>query len=183
MNSFSKDQQRSQILESARRIILANPHTKIRAHEIAERADIARTSIYEHFSSMNELMGELLLTELIEFRKELATRLGSISDVSEAAQQWVDVNLSYFSEGRHALVRALTPVAMNSMWKNEIRAQHIKLYEELKVSLEVIGYELSPLRFEFISAVLETAARRIENSEEPQSVREEVTTFILKVLN
>ena len=183
MISSSKDQQRQLILESARHIIMTNPNSKIKAHEVAERAQIARTSLYEHFSSMNELMGELLLTELIDFRSEVALGLGSITDVTEAATQWVDVNLNYFHEGRHALVRALTPVAMNSTWKNEIRAQHIKLYEELKVCLAAIGFELSPLRFEFISAVLETAARRIEISDQPQTVRKEAIDFILKALN
>ena len=55
------------------------------------------------------------------------------------------------------------------------------LYDELRVSLEKNGYELSPLRFEFITAVLETAAKKMEHSPK-DLVRAETLAFIAKAL-
>ena len=52
MNLSIKDKHRTQILESARAIVLADPKSKLKAHEVAKRANIARTSLYEHFDSM-----------------------------------------------------------------------------------------------------------------------------------
>lgn len=182
MNLSIKDKHRNQILESARAIVLADPKSKLKAHEVAKRANIARTSLYEHFDSMNELMGELLLTELMNFRISMRDELSATTEVSEVVTTWTKLNLDYFADGRHALVRALMPAAMNSAWKDEIRAQHIKLYEEIKLSLERAGYELSPLRFELITAVLEAAARRIESSDAPEQIRAEAISFIYKAL-
>jgi len=182
MNFSTKDKHRMAILESAREIVLADPKAKLKAHEVAKRAKIARTSLYEHFSSLNELMGELLLTELFNFRMQVRKELAAQQGLSQSIERWIDLNLAYFLDGRHALVRALMPIAMASDFKDEIRAQHIKLYEELKISLGENGYELSPLRFELITAVLEVAARRIENSDAPELIKAEAFAFINKAL-
>ena len=182
MNSSLKDKHRNQILESAREIVLADPKSKLKAHEVAKRANIARTSLYEHFDSINELMGELLLTELMNFSLEIRQELSNSEVVAEVVTNWTNLNLNYFADGRHALVRALMPAAMNSAWRDEIRKQHIKLYEELKLALAKSGYELSPLRFELITAVLEAAAKRVESSDAPEQVRSEAIGFINKAL-
>jgi AcrR family transcriptional regulator len=183
MSISTKDKQRVQILQSARQLVLADPRSKLRANEVAKRANIARTSLYEHFASMNDLMGELLLNELMDFRVELRAKLSDTTDLAQTATKWVNLNLDYFTEGRHALVRALMPAAMNSDLKDEIRAQHIMLYEELRISVALCGYELSPIRFELITAVLEAAAKRIEiGSSSPELVRDEALSFIVKAL-
>ena len=74
------------------------------------------------------------------------------------------------------------PAALNSKLKDEIRAQHIMLYDELRIALARTGYELSPIRFELITAVLEAAAKRIESSNTPDQVRHEAISFIVKSL-
>lgn len=179
---ISKEIQREQILKSAREVVMADPHAKVKAQEVAQRANIARTSLYEHFRSMNELLGELLLSELSNFRSEVRNHLADTTELSDLIERWTNLNLSYFADGRHALVRALIPNALNSALKDEIRLQHIKLYEELKNPLERVGYQLSPFRFELITAVLEAAAKRIEGSSTPELVRLEAISFINKAL-
>lgn len=179
---INKDLQREQILKSAREVVLADPSSKVKAHDVARRANIARTSLYEHFGSMNELLGELLLSELSNFRSEVRNHLADTTELSELIMRWTNLNLDYFCDGRHALVRALIPNALNSALKDEIRLQHIRLYEELKNPLERVGYQLSPLRFELITAVLEAAAKRIEGSSAPEQVRLEAISFINKAL-
>lgn len=176
------NEKRDQILISAREILLANPESKVTAQEVATRADIARTSLYEHFTSMNHLMGELLLVELIEFRAMVRRDLSEITDPARMIEKWVDVNLKYFTDGSHALVCALMPVAMKSSLREEIRAQHIALYDELRLSLSKVGFELSTLRLEFITTVLEKAAQRIEKSTIPDAVRGETQLFIRSAL-
>ena len=182
MSLAAKEKQRSQILQSARQIVLADPRRKLSADAVAKQASMARTSLYEHFSSMNDLMGELLLNELMDFRIEVRKVLSEESDLSSTTQRWANLNLNYFSEGRHALVKALMPAALNSNLKDEIRAQHIMLYDELRIALARTGYELSPIRFELVTAVLEAAAKRIESSNTPDQVRQEAVSFIVKSL-
>lgn len=181
MSAATKEKQRREILSGARNILLAEPKTKLRASEVAKQAKIARTSLYEHFTSMNDLMGELLLLELMDFRLEMRRELNNGDSVENIIEKWIGLNLSYFADGRHALVRALMPSALNSNLRDEIRASHIMLYDELRVSLEKNGYELSPLRFEFITAVLETAAKKMEHSPK-DLVRAETLAFIAKAL-
>ena len=182
MSLIAREKQRTQILQSARQIVLADPRSKVSAAVVAKQANIARTSLYEHFASMNDLMGELLLNELMDFRIEVRKVLSEESDLSSTTQRWANLNLNYFSEGRHALVKALMPAALNSKLKDEIRAQHIMLYDELRIALARVGYELSPIRFELITAVLEAAAKRIESSNTPDQVRQEAVSFIVKSL-
>ena len=179
----TRDEQRDQILFSARELVLAHPDSKLTAQEVASRAKIARTSLYEHFTSMNQLMGELLLMELVDFRLMVRRELSEITDPTQMVEKWIDVNLKYFSDGSHAVVRALMPVAMKSSWREEIRSQHIALYDELRLSLAKVGFELSTLRFELITAVLEKAAQRIESSSTPDLVRSETQRFIGSALN
>ena len=179
----TKERLREQILISAREVVLANPDSKLTAQEVASRAKIARTSLYEHFTSMNQLMGELLLMELVDFRKMVRRELSEITDPSQMVEKWIDVNLKYFSDGSHAVVRALMPVAMKSSWREEIRSQHIALYDELRLSLGRVGFELSQLRFELITAVLEKAAQRIESSSTPDLVRSETQRVIGSALS
>ena len=181
MSSATKEKQRQEILSSARSILMTEPKIKLRANEVAKQANIARTSLYEHFTSMNDLMGELLLLELMDFRLEVRRELSEVGSVNDIIEKWIGLNLSYFADGRHGLVRALMPSALNSNLKDEIRASHIMLYDELRVSLEKSGYELSPLRFEFITAVLETAAKKMESSSK-ELVRQETQTFIARAL-
>lgn len=168
----------NQILISAREIILANPKSKLTAQNVASHSNIARTSIYEYFTSMNHLMGELLLTELVEFRVKIRRELSEITDPFLMVEKWVDVNLKFFADGSHALVLALMPVTMKSSWRDEIKSQHIALYDELRQSLVKVGIEISTVRFDLITAVLERAAQRIESSTTPDQVRIETVRFI-----
>lgn len=182
MNIQLREKQRQAILTSARIVILNNPKSKVKAQEIAKGANIARTSLYEHFTSINELKRELLISELMDFREEIRERLSNLTQSSEIVKEWITLNLSYFLNGRHALVCALMPSAIEPYWKAEIKNEHTKLYEELRLSLSSAGYELSPVRFELITAVLETAAKRIESSSTPEQVKLEAINFISKAL-
>lgn len=182
MNLQLRAKQRQDILASARIVILNDPKSRVKAQEIAKRANIARTSLYEHFTSINELKRELLISELINFREEIRERLSDLTQSSEIVKEWINLNLNYFLNGRHALVCALMPSAINPYWKEELKGEHTKLYEELRLSLASAGYQLSPVRFELITAVLETAAKRIESSSAPEQIRAEAVSFISKAL-
>lgn len=174
---------RQAILSSARELLMEHPNRRLRVNEIAVHANINRTSVYEHFTGIDQILSEILLFELREFRSEISKELAPAFSLREIVSVWVHANLNFVQDGRHALARAIGPAAGDSIYREAIREAHIALYKELTVALNRVNQEITETQFEFTSSVLEAAAKRLERGASINSVCDETSDFLYKALS
>jgi AcrR family transcriptional regulator len=170
---------RERILASARSLI-AESSKNLSAAQIARRSEISRSSIYEYFPSTHEIYGELLLRELADYRKVVGEAIELAESQESFIGKWVEVNLAYICDGRHAIARALMPLSSNSELVEEIRAAHIRLFSIFHERAKNFGLIISTNQMTFINSVIESAAKKIEGGATASDIEAETTAFIFR---
>jgi AcrR family transcriptional regulator len=78
-----KARTRAALLAAARRLFAANGVDSTTIAEIADEADVAVGSFYNHFATKDDLLAALLETSLSEQRRALETRQAQVGDPAE----------------------------------------------------------------------------------------------------
>lgn len=171
-------QTRERIIAAARSLAMESSRARLSAARIAKSSEVARTSLYDYFPSVDELLAEVLLLELQNYRNEVSVAINKGGTPLEIVTLWVRANLAFIIDGRHTLARGLMPIAARTELRDEIRAAHIQLYGVLEESLCDSGLKISQIQFAFMNSVIETAAKRIEGGTSASDVEAETTAFI-----
>jgi AcrR family transcriptional regulator len=177
-----KTSTRERILFSAKELAF-QPRPLLNGAEIARKSKLARTSIYEYFASADDIFGEVLVNELIDFRDEVLQQISKSHSASDFITNWVDYNLQYIESGRHLVVKRLMPIALKSSLNIEIRNAHTALYSVFQEGCKKHDLKVSAVQIGFISSVIESAAKKIESGLLPLKVKQETTQFILNAFS
>lgn len=176
---------RSQLLDAASGLALANGPTSVTVSAVAARAGLSRTSFYEYFSSSSEIVAELITDELNNFTNYLTEKVTTASTPDEAITSWIDGSLEYVADGRHLLARALSTLELSAERSTQIGIAHRKMLAPLSAPLSQLGIRDVRQALALIHASTESATRRIEAGMDSASEIESTRNFIvagLKVL-
>lgn len=174
-----KNATRKRILLSAKELAYEVCPT-LNGAEIARKSNLARTSIYEYFASADDIFGEVLIAELLDFRTEVVHAISKSESATQFISEWISYNLQYIESGRHLVAKRLMPIALNSALKSDIAAAHISLFNVFNEGCRQHNLAVSETQLSFVNSIIETAAKQIENGLLSVNVRQETTDFILK---
>lgn len=132
-----KQQMRERIVEGARRVFFALGYDGTKLDELAERLGVAKKTIYNHFSSKEELVIAVLDRDLTEWLE------GADGIVSEPDAEIVDVYLRLYVHAVGALQRrsSLFPPAAPTR-RQELRAQTERRFRHELVRIVIKAAEL-----------------------------------------
>ena len=84
-----RDWRRNQLISAATQIALEESSASISIAAVAARAGLSRTSVYEYFSSSQDLVADLLIEELKNFGELLRSAIEDESDPIAALTLWI----------------------------------------------------------------------------------------------
>ena len=114
---------RAAILAGAKEAVAAVGSYESLMNDIAERSEVSRATIYNHFSDREELMNALLASEverLIEIGRAAASKADALYEISRAISD--DAALAKMNETDKADVVALTTITDHPLWIDIHRA-------------------------------------------------------------
>lgn len=153
---------REKLIQAAIEIALENKGFAITVADVAKRAGISRTTVYEYFASSDDLVADLVSSELASFARELEAALGACATLSESVTTWIEISLLYVADGRHMIMKSLNLINSPALRAQAIKVGHQQLFSMLHRQLEIFGVQDAKQCLASVQAVIEVATRAIE---------------------
>jgi AcrR family transcriptional regulator len=152
-----------QLIDAALSIALESGAANITVAAVAKRAGLARSSMYEYFSSSADLIADLVIEELALYQKRLAKAVRGTEDPYQHIELWIAEALQYVVDGRHMLIKSLNAATIPEFRRDEISQGHRNLMTTISAPLQEIG--LTDIRgaMSYLQNTIEAASVRIES--------------------
>ena len=152
-----------QLIDAALAIALESGAANITVAAVAQRAGLARSSIYEYFSSSADLIADLVIEELALYQKRLSQAVIGTQDPYQHIELWIAEALQYVVDGRHMLIKSLNAATIPEFRRDEISQGHRNLMTTISAPLQEIG--LTDIRgaMSYLQNTIEAASVRIES--------------------
>ncbi len=157
-----------QLIDAALAIALESGAANITVAAVAKRAGLARSSMYEYFSSSADLIADLVIEELALYQKRLAQAVKGTEDPYQHIELWIAEALQYVVDGRHMLIKSLNAAAIPDFRRDEISQGHRNLMTTISAPLQEIG--LTDIRgaVSYLQNTIEAASVRIESGSDSE---------------
>lgn len=152
-----------QLIDAALAIAMESGAANITVAAVAKRAGLARSSMYEYFSSSADLIADLVIEELAIYQKRLAHAVRETQDPYQHIELWIAEALQYVVDGRHMLIKSLNSATIPEFRRAEISQGHRNLMTTISAPLQEIG--LTDIRgaMSYLQNTIEAASVRIES--------------------
>ena len=130
------------ILSAAERIFSEQGYFHARMDDIAERAELAKGTLYYYFKSKDEIYVHLLERETKKIHEEIQRRIAGRESFLELLEMWIDFYLEYF-ENNLGFLRMFLP-CMGGMIRFEDEAARHRLlhntaqWKPLRETLKIV---------------------------------------------
>jgi AcrR family transcriptional regulator len=157
-----------QLIDAALAIALESGAANITVAAVAKRAGLARSSMYEYFSSSADLIADLVIEELALYQKRLAQAVKGTEDPYQHIELWIAEALQYVVDGRHMLIKSLNAASIPDFRRDEISQGHRNLMTTISAPLQEIG--LTDIRgaMSYLQNTIEAASVRIESGSDSE---------------
>jgi AcrR family transcriptional regulator len=146
---------------------------------VAQKAGLARSSIYEYFASSADLVAELVLEELDYYTMRLASAIGEATDPYQKIELWIAESLRYVADGRHMLIKSLNTINTPDSRREEIAIGHRRMLAPLHQSLIETGIADTRGASAFLASVTDAASIRIDAGNDAGLEINNAVTFAL----
>jgi len=157
-----------QLIDAALAIALESGASSITVAAVAEKAGMARSSIYEYFSSSADLVADLVMEELALYQNRLAKAVIGTSDPYEYVELWIAEALQYVVDGRHMLIKSLNMASIPDFRRDEISQGHRNLMVTISSPLQEMGLKDIRAAMSYLQNIIEAASVRIESGNNPE---------------
>jgi AcrR family transcriptional regulator len=150
------------LLDAGRRIVAGTGRPPTLSG-VAAAAGLARSSVYEYFSSADDLLAALVEDITPRWTARIRAEVAQADSPGGAVLAYVHANLAQVAEGEHAILAALAALAPGQVTAERAQAMHEALLGPLLEALEALGVPDVALVADQIDAVVRAASRQIED--------------------
>lgn len=158
-------QQRRALLDAAH-ALLAETAQKPSMGAVGRRAGLARTSVYQYFSSADELLAALVAEIFPDWVQRVLTRVEAASTPGERVWAYVEANIDLFASSERAVGRALRRVVEPDVLRGPMEAFHRELQVPLHRALTDLGEPEPEAMAEHVDALILQASAGLGEADE-----------------
>jgi AcrR family transcriptional regulator len=174
-----REQRRQQLMDAATSLALHDGAHAVTVSAVAQKAGLARSSVYEYFDSSADLIAELIIEEMEYYSNRLDGAVKNITDPFEKIEQWIAEGLRYVADGRHMLVKTLNAISTPENRKDEIARGHIKMMSPLRDAIIATKVRDPRAASTYLQGVIDAASIRIDSGVDAETEIAQATTFAL----
>ena len=169
--------QRAAILEAARELILANGVAALKFGELADRAGLARPSVYEYFKTKGDLVVALVEEEVPAWCADVAHSLAETTSAEASVAAFVRTVLELVKSGRHELPFALAEGELDADTRARIANAHDELFRLVAPAVKTLGVRDAAACLELVAGVITAAAQALRRDRSRRGLIEMASAF------
>lgn len=170
--------QQAVILAAARDLLAEGRADVPSLAEVARRAGLARPSIYQYFSSREDLLDAVIADMFPRWSAYVTARMAKEPAPGARAMAYVDANLHLVARGDHAIVSGLAQAGRAEAMAEPSRLLHDQLRTPLVAALADHGAPDPDGLAELVQAVVYAASRMIEAGTSERKARALARTLL-----
>jgi AcrR family transcriptional regulator len=170
--------QRRALLDAARDILASGEPESPSLSAVAQRAGLARSSVYQYFKSREDLLEAVIADMFPRWSGFVAQRMGNAATAAEQVLAYADANLELVAQGEHAVMRGLAMAAPGASLAESSKALHEQLRVPLVDALTRSGTMQPEHMAELIQALVRAGSQMIENGVPADGVRDLVKQML-----
>lgn len=146
--------------------------------EVAARAGLARSSVYQYFSSRHDLLLAVIRDLFPRWTARITGAMAEAPTPADAVLAYALSNLRLVAEGEHAVGAALAGLAPGSALDREAAAMHREIAEPLAEALAALGLDEPDPVASLVNAVVHSATRMLESGSDHGAVEAHVRVIL-----
>ena len=150
--------QRRAILDAAREHLAENSQAPSLA-EVAARAGLARSSVYDYFDNRDHLLAAVVADVFPDWAARVIGEMDAADIPGEKVWAYVEANTRLFASSEQAIARALTTVVDPTVLAQPVRQFHQSLQNPLITALAAHGEARPELVADIIDSMVVRASR------------------------
>jgi AcrR family transcriptional regulator len=170
--------QQAAILTATRELLAERHGDPPSLAEVARRTGLARPSIYQYYSSREELLDAVIGEMFPRWSAYVTGRMAAQSDPGARAMTYVEANLHLVARGDHAIVSGLTRAGRGEAMAEQSRMLHDQLRTPLVAALAEHGASDPDGLAELVQSVVYAGSRMIESGMSERKARTLVRTLL-----
>lgn len=174
--------QRTVLLDAAEEVIVDDGLSNLTFTAVAQRAGLARSSVYEYFASPSAMLAELVVDRMQGWGAATSAALAVIDDPAERVAQYVRLSLARASKGHRGLAQVVSSVDLPETCAQSVARLHAAMAQPLVDALTDLGTADPQRTASHISGVIEATRRRIESAGRARSEIDATIDFVLAAL-
>ncbi|MFF0477825.1 TetR/AcrR family transcriptional regulator [Streptomyces sp. NPDC004284] len=165
-------QRLAQLIDAAEAILGEGGVEALTAGAVAERAGIARNSIYRYFDSIEDLLELVVTREFPAWIDAVEQAIAAAATPGERAAAYVSANLEQAARGTHAWRASLSRGSLSPSARERVKHLHTSLHEALDRVVRELGHPQPELAVAVVQAMVDACIRRIDQGDDLTTVSE-----------
>jgi AcrR family transcriptional regulator len=169
--------QRTALLEAAREVILSSGLASLKFGDVADRAGLARSSVYEYFKTKGDLVVALVEEEVPAWSADVSKALADSTSAEESVAAFVRTVLELVKSGRHELPFALAEGELDADARRKIAKAHEDLFRLVAPALKSLGVRDLASCLELIGGVITATGQALRKDRSRRGLVEMAAIF------
>ncbi|MBP1326395.1 AcrR family transcriptional regulator [Leucobacter exalbidus] len=170
--------QQERLILDAAHAILEETGDVTSMREVAERAGLARSSVYHYFDSREALLNALVQDVFPKWTERVTNAMAAEPELSERIIAYAVTNVQLVQEGAHAVGAALAALSPGEALNEQATQMHRAIQEPLIETLAELGVRDPEGLGELINSVVHASTRLLESGRQPEQVYAGLTAVI-----
>lgn len=146
--------------------------------QVAERAGLARPSIYQYFGSRQEILQALVRDVFPRWTEQITSAMRAAPTPADRLLAYAIANIVLVDEGSHAVASALAALAPSAELDEQATLMHTRIQEPLVETLTELGVEDPESVAQMINAMVHAGTRMLDAGQTVAQVSEHLETVL-----
>jgi AcrR family transcriptional regulator len=162
--------QRAALTHAARDLLLQGGYQALSFGAVAERAKMARPSVYWYFKSKDDMIAAVCEETLPAFLTRVREAMARARTPRERVAAYVSSQLEAVAEGDHKLAQVIAEMTLEAEARARIMAVHQSLAPEIAEAVGELGEVPGELGAALLQGVVEAGVQCIEAGDDAEKV-------------
>lgn len=172
---------RAQVIQAAAEVLAERGRDRFTPAAVAQRAGLARSSIYQYYPSTEALFGAAMTELLTRSRDRMLGATRGLDTPAQRVEAYVAAAFDDAADG-HGTVADLSGVQMPEHCREGIRALHRQLLDPLLDALETAGTADPQLWVALVQGSVSAGVSAVAHGADRDAARTATVTFVLRGL-
>lgn len=172
--------QRKALLRAASDLIVSDGVSAVTPKAVGARAGIARSSVYDYFSTTEDLIVAVAIDAFEDWARDMAAALEEAEPGLPRLRRHIEATMEMTADGGHMLASALRGAELSPRRTEEIAALHTALLGPLMEVLIEAGVQSPARHVAYVQALIGVGVGRVGEGDDPVEVADLVYRLVTR---